>query len=92
MKFRDINWGYVLLTIWIIALLAGTAMLLVSCAQIIYTDPNGATVQVNTLLKDIDFDELKIKELVEMKRYTGDSKNVDVYTTGVIVKTSDSNE
>ena len=63
----------------------------VGCTQIIYTDPNGVTVKYNDWFKDIDFDELKIKELLEIRRYTGESPDVEVYTAGGIVKISDGN-
>ena len=59
------------------------------CSQIIYTDPNGVTVQVNTLLKDIEFDKLLIKELVEMERYTGKSKNIKAITPYGVVESED---
>jgi len=92
MKIRDLNWPLIMvLLVYFLAAILFT-IIFTGCSQIIYTDPNGVTIQVNTLLKDVKFDELKIKELVEMKRYTGESKNVKAITPYGVVETSDSNE
>ena len=91
MKLKDINWLLIIIILSGLIFWIGLIVCFTGCAQIIYTDPNGVTVQVNTLLEDVEFDKLKYHELL-MQKYQGDSKNIDIKTPYGTLGTTDSNE
>ncbi len=78
--------------IFIVVIIAIIILGCVGCGQVILRDPNGTEiVKINTFLKDIKFDEVAYQDWL-IKRYSGESKNVEIYTPSGVVKASDSNE
>ena len=77
----------------LIALLFFIVFLVAGCSQVEITKTKDLThLKINTLFKDIDFDLLKYKDLVELKRYESRSKDVKTLTPYGVLETEMPNE
>lgn len=78
-----------LVLLWICAVSLFCVLLFSGCTQtVIERDVDGCiTVKVNTLLKDIEFDELWYRDVFGVRKYVGISPEIEVFTPYGTLKT-----
>lgn len=71
-------------------LLISMVLMLAGCTQVI-VESDEIKIKVNTFMKDIDFDEINVPSIFNLKMYRGESKDVTVITPGGAISTKGGN-